>query len=440
MDRQERIDLAQWVLGKIIASGADQAAVSVLNNRVTELIHRDAQIDKLKESTGKSVYLQIYADSRYSEHGTNDLRKPALESFITEAVRATKYLSEDEYRALPDPQYYPRKMRLDLQLLDHDYNHYDTGQKVERIAQIEELARGGDSRVVSASAGFSDGIYESVRLHSNGFQGESRRTYFSESADVTVKDETGSLSGERYSARAHFLSDLPEARLIADTSVRRALWKIGQKQAPSGTYEMLVENLAAGKLVGLLTGAMKARVLQQKKSYLDGMLNKAVASPLLTVTDDPYIQKGLGSRFYDSDGIGAQMRVMINQGILRYYYIDNYYGRKLGQEPTAGDPSNLLIATGRRSVPEMLKDIKKGILITGFIGGNSNTTTGDFSFGIMGQLIENGQIVQPVNEMNISGNALSLWKSLVETGNDPHPYSSWKIPSLLFEGVDFSGS
>ena len=78
--------------------------------------------------------------------------------------------------------------------------------------------------------------------------------------------------------------------------------------------------------------------------------------------------------------------------------------------------------------------------VTGFIGGNSNPTTGDFSFGIMGQLVENGKIIHPVNEMNISGNAKTLWMNLSELGNDPHPYSALKIPTMAFVDINFSGN
>ena len=73
-------------------------------------------------------------------------------------------------------------------------------------------------------------------------------------------------------------------------------------------------------------------------------------------------------------------------------------------------------------------------------GGNSNSTTGDFSFGIIGQYVENGEIVKPVNEMNISGNLKELLKQLVAVGNDPYPYSTIQMPTLRFEGVDFSGT
>ena len=202
---------------------------------------------------------------------------------------------------------------------------------------------------------------------------------------------------------------------------------------------MLVENRASGRLLSVFRWPMTARSIQQKSSFLDGMLDKKIASEKLTVIDDPSLQKGLGSRLFDGEGIAAKKRVMIEKGVLKNYFIDNYYGKKLGWNPTTASPSNVVFEYGSKSFDDLLKEIKKGIIINGFIGGNSNSTTGDFSFGIVGLYVENGQIVKPVNEMNISGNAKEVWNQLVEMGNDPYQYSSNLAPSMLFEGIQFSG-
>ena len=77
--------------------------------------------------------------------------------------------------------------------------------------------------------------------------------------------------------------------------------------------------------------------------------------------------------------------------------------------------------------------------MTGFIGGNSNSTTGDFSLGLNGNRITGGRVGEPVSEMNISGNHLELWKRLVAVGNDPYPYSSLRTPTLVLEGVSIAG-
>jgi PmbA protein len=125
--------------------------------------------------------------------------------------------------------------------------------------------------------------------------------------------------------------------------------------------------------------------------------------------------------------------------MLKSYFIDTYYGLKLGMEPNSGSTTNIIMEYGARSPMEMIKDIKKGIFVTGFIGGNSNSTTGDFSFGITGKYIEDGEIIKSVHEMNISGNLTDLWNQLVEVGNDPYMYSSLRRPSLRFTDIQFSG-
>ena len=120
--------------------------------------------------------------------------------------------------------------------------------------------------------------------------------------------------------------------------------------------------------------------------------------------------------------------------MLKEFFVDWYYSRKLGWEPTTGGPSNLIIPPGKRPVAEIMKDLGRGILITDFIGGNANSTTGDASVGIFGQLFDKGQPVHAVAEMNIAGNTLEFW-SLEVVANDPWLYA----PSATQPGVQGRG-
>jgi len=126
--------------------------------------------------------------------------------------------------------------------------------------------------------------------------------------------------------------------------------------------------------------------------------------------------------------------------VLKNYYINTYYGKKLGMEPTSGNTTNLILKTGNKDLEGLVASVEKGIMVTGFNGGNCNGSTGDFSYGIEGFLIENGAVIQPVSEMNITGNMKELWSRVGETGNDVYKNSSWLTPSILFERVDFSGA
>jgi PmbA protein len=278
-----------------------------------------------------------------------------------------------------------------------------------------------------------------VKVHSNGFEGEQEDSSFVIFAMVTVKDEQGTRPEDYAFAVTRHRKELPEVAAIGQEAARRALSKIGQHKINSGKFDLLVENRVGSQLLGSLIGPMRGEALQQRSSFLEGMSGQKIASHLFTMIDDPLILGGLGSCRFDGEGMAAKRRIMVEKGVLKSYYIDNYYGRKLKMDPTTGGPTNLVFEYGPHSRDEILKGIKQGILGNGFIGGNSNSTTGDFSFGIAGQYIENGALVKPVNEMNISGNLKDFLKHLAAVGNDPFPYGAWRVSTLHFEGVQFSG-
>jgi PmbA protein len=193
-------------------------------------------------------------------------------------------------------------------------------------------------------------------------------------------------------------------------------------------------------LLQALGGPLQAGSLQQKRSFLEGKLGQAIGSDKLTVVDDPLLVKGFGSRLFDGEGIAAKPITFFDKGVLKSYYVDTYYGKKLEMAPTTGSPSNIVIQPGERTQPQLLADMKDGILVTGFLGGNSNGTTGDYSFGVQGYRVRAGQIAEPVAEMNISGNLSDLFKRLTAVGNDVYPYSTIRVPTLVFEGVQFAGN
>jgi PmbA protein len=435
----EKIKLANWVIENTLKNGANEAAVSITKQRQVDIEFRDKQLDKLKESTQNSLTLQVYYEHKFSSHTTNDLKQKTLKKFIEEAVTSTKYLAHDKFRELPDPKYYPKNIDKDLKLMDKNYDKVESDFRVNTAKEIEEIAMAQSDQIISTTAGYSDTYSETTKVHSNGFSGENKGTQFWAGAEVTVKDGEKGRPSDWYWGGARFLKDVPKPEKLGKEAVRRASRKIGQKKFDSGKYTMLVENRSGGRLFGMMQGPLGGQALQQKSSYLEGMLNKKIASDLLTMIDDPFIEKGLGSRLYDGQGLAAKKRMIIENGILNNYYIDNYYAKKLDLEPTSGSTSNIVFKYGEKSLDDMIKEVKKGILVTSFIGGNSNDTTGDFSFGIVGQLIQNGAISGAVNEMNISGNGKEFWNQLAEMGNDPYIFSSRRIPTMLFEDIDFSG-
>ncbi len=439
MNKSERMQLAQWSAERAKKAGVADAAVTVANKRDIDVEHRDGKLDKLLESTQNYLALKLYVKGRYSAHTTCDLRKETLGEFIENTVAMTGYLNEDPFRALPDPKYYAGRREVDLRMNDPFYVDVTSERRVAIAQEIDDLTRAQSDKIISATSYYSDSHFEVAKVHTNGFEGETESTKFSSGVSVAASDGDKGRPQDYEWRSFRFFKDLAEPRVLAKTAVDRVLRKLGQTKIETGVYDMVVENRAVSKLLNAFTEPMGGYYLQQKSSFLDGKLGEKVASERLTLIDDPFVPAGLNSKTFDFEGMATRRRVMIDKGVLKAFYIGDYYSRKLGMEPTISTSTNTVFGYGTRSSEEMLKDIKKGILVTGFLGGNSNPTTGDFSFGVFGKLVEDGRIVKAVNEMNVSGNLGDLFNQLVEVGNDPYVYSALRRPSMRFEGISFSG-
>jgi PmbA protein len=105
---------------------------------------------------------------------------------------------------------------------------------------------------------------------------------------------------------------------------------------------------------------MSGANIQQKRSFLAEKKGTKIASDKMTLIDDPLIVGGLGSRFFDGDGLASKKRALIENGVLNNFFVDRYCSRRLGWEPTSAGPSNLIIPPGKRAVKEIMKDLGRG--------------------------------------------------------------------------------
>ncbi|HEY3357141.1 MAG TPA: TldD/PmbA family protein [Polyangia bacterium] len=441
MSTNDLLAQAKAAVAAATKRGAQGARASAARSRDSTLEWRNGKLDRIRESTTVGLSLVLFVDGRYSSSSTSDLRPAALERFIDESIALTRLLAQDPHRGLADPARYGGRLEADLGLLDPAVLEVDPGDRRRVAQELEAAARGapGADRLISVETGCSDDLFEGALATSNGMEGVATRSSFWVWAEATVGDEGGRKPEGGWSAGDRRKRALPPLAGIGREATRRALDQVGAKPAKTGEYACIVENRAAGRLLGAFLEPLDGSYIQQRRSFLAGKLGQAVASPVLTLTDDPHLPGGFGSRLYDGEGMATRRRPLFEQGVLRGYYLDNYYARKLKLEPTSGQRTNLVYAHGPRDLKALTAAMGDGILVTGFLGGNSNAATGDFSLGVRGHLVERGRVTRPVAEMNLSGNHLTFWKRLVELGSDPYPYSSNRCPSLRFDRVQFSG-
>ena len=440
MEKNVYLDLGYWVQKKAKQLGANQSALGIRQSRSVSVDYRDGKVETLKESTQQSLWIEIFSKGRYSNHSTNDLRKESLEKFIANAIDLTGFLEKDKYRKLPDPEQYKGQSQVDLDLNDVGQADITGEERQNRAKELGVHLEGKDERLISVASGFSDYHSESYQLSSNGFEGHQESTSFAQSVEISLQGKGDKKpEGGRY-YRARHLDDLVGAEQTANEALARTQDRVGAEKIATETMPLLLENSNAAGLFWRLMRPLSAASIQQKNSFLADRKGQKVGSDLLTITDEPSIVRGLGSRYYDGDGLAAKSMPIFTKGVLNNYYTDVYYGNKLGWTPNAGGSSNLIVKPGLRSGAEIEASLDRAILVTNWLGGNANPTTGDFSLGVAGWLIENGKRVKSITEMNISGNYNDLLMNLIEVGNDPWIHSSFRTPTMVFDKVSFSGS
>ena len=430
--------LAQWAMDYALKNGCQDVKLVLYEGINSNYSLRDAKIETLEQASEKALGFQLYVKGRFGSFSTNRLDKKELELFINRGIDSTLYLAEDKARTLPDPNRYYMGGLPDLNLYDDSFLKIQPDFKIEIAQNIANEVLGRDSRILSVSTTYTDGVSSSFQLASNGFEGELSRSWYSVSSSVSIKGEGDVRPSDFWYNSSLFFDDLDPVGVGAK-ALERTLRKLGQRKVKSGKYTMVVDPLISSRLLSPLLSALYGNNLQQKNSFLHDKLNKKVGSDLFTLYDHPHLKKANGARYFDGEGVATKSREIFTEGLLNTFFIDTYIGHKMDIEPTISGPSLLEMNLGDQNLCDMIASVTNGILVTSFNGGNSNSTTGDFSFGIEGFLIENGVLTQPVSEMNITGNLVSLWNSLVLVGSDPILSSSWRIPSLAFENVDFSG-
>lgn len=437
IDKQYK-DTAQWAMELALKNGCHAARVSIITANNNSFEYRNTQLDRLHQSSENKLYIELFINGRYASFSTNRIEKGELESFIKEGIISTKYLAEDACRQLPDTGRYYINNGNDLDLYDASFDKITTDCKLDIAKQAVEEIYQSDDRIISVSSSYDDGVGAEYMVASNGFEGEGIDSAFNLSVEVSLKTDGDARAESFWYDNAVYWDDLKKTG-IGKTALERALRKIGQRKIQSGKYDMLLDNTTASRLLSPLINAMFGAALQQKNSFLIDKLGEQITSDKLTLKDTPHLQRSFGSRWFDGEGVATKDMLILDKGVLQTYFIDTYNSLKMNVSPTIASPSIIQTELGAKGFDDILRTVQKGIWVTGFNGGNSNPTTGDFSFGVEGFFVENGIPSTPVSEMNITGNILSLWKNLAEVGNDPRPTSSWRMPSLLFNDVNFSG-
>ena len=444
MITEKEINIARHCISYALANGADAIRVSLNDSTMDGCTLLNGVLDKVTHAADRSIYFYIFADNRYGTFSTNRLETEDLEKFIIQSITMVRMLGEDKYRSLPSPERTAKDAKTGRELCMYDCRYEDSSSdtRLERAREMSIFSQiaGKDYTLISEECEYSESYDDNFVADSQGFEGRHTETCYSVFAEMTIQDKEGSKhSGFWW--ESSFNKDGIELKGCAQRALDRAVRQIGPKKRRGGHYKMVVDTSVATKLIAPVITALNAASIQQKMSFLDGTIGQQIFPQGMTLMDMARTPGKNGSRLYDTEGVATKDAPIIENGVVKQYFVNTYMAAKMGIEPTIEDISRpCLLPFGEKelSLKDLLELSGSGILVTGFNGGNCNPVTGDFSFGIEGFAFSRGKITHPVHEMLITGNILELWNNLTAVGSDARPCVRWQVGSLAFKNVSFS--
>lgn len=402
--------LGERALAAARRAGAEEADLRLTRGSEFTVQVRLGEIEVLQEAASSALALRVFKDRRVAQVAVSEPGAADLDQLAAEALALALACAPHDLHRLPEPEAYAAAGPA-LELLDPSAGP-DTAGRIALARALEAAALGADPRLDNsqgATCACSRG--ELLYLTSNGFCGESAASEFLLSVMPVATDSAGEKVTDGWAKRSRHFADLESAEALGAEAARRVLRRLDARSAPTGRFPVLFEPRLAARLAGMLFRCLAGDLVWRRRSYLAERLGSAVASPLVTLIDDPLRPRGLGSRPFDGEGLPGARRVFVEAGRLAAFATDLESARRLGQPATGHGvwgggvaASNLHLAPGERSPAALIAETRRGLLVTGMLGGGFQAASGHWSQGCTGHWIEDGALAYPVREVTVAGN------------------------------------
>ena len=306
--------------------------------------------------------------------------------------------------------------------------------KVDLLLQADDAARSAGGAIAQVSAGYGDSRRRILVANSDGLLtgDDCVRTRFS--VRCVASGDGGLQTGFHTFAftRGHEVFEDHPVEDVARQAARRALTKLAARPAPSGVQPVVIKGGSGGILFHEACGhGLEADHIAKDSSVYTGRLGQVVASPGVTLVDDGSFGSHWGSLAIDDEGRPTQRNVLIQDGVLTDYMWDYLRARKEGRISSGNGRrqsyqdlpmvrmTNTFLLAGDEKPDEIVSQTAHGVYVAQLGGGQVNTATGDFVFGMTeAYLIEDGRITEPLRDANLIGNGPDVLSKIDAIGND----------------------
>jgi PmbA protein len=439
-------DILPDLVSAALRAGADAAEAVAAERAALSVGVRNGRLEDVEREESRDLGLRVFVGRRQATVSASDLSEGTQARLVERAVAMARLAPEDPYAGLAPEERLARGPFQDLDLFDPAERTAADLEAAAAQAEAAALEVEGVSKSEGGHAAASSSRWRLVTSH--GFDGSYHGSAFSLGVGVIAARDGAMERGGEHRATRH-LSDLPTAQAIGLEAGRRAVARVGPRKIASTTAPVIFENRVATQVLSPLISAISGPAIARGTSFLKDRLGTAVLPAGVSLIDDPFRPRGLGSTPFDDEGVEVVRRSIVEDGTLTTWLLNTASAAQLGLVSTghasrglAGPPGvgahNLHLEPGELDLKGLMSSAGSGLLVTSMFGPSLNPNTGDWSAGVSGFWFEGGEIAYPVSEITVAGNLKALWSRLVP-GSDLEFRSSFNSPSLLFDAVAIAG-
>ncbi len=423
-------DIISAVLLKATSTGGDYAEIFVESTLKTNISAVDAKVDAALSVRNFGVGLRVLKGTQCVYASTNDTSRSSL---LDLASRLADAVSDA-----------PKNITLVLNEKKHPLLHsggayeatvYDFNQKSELVLGGYHAAKNYSNEISQVTSSLIDWDSDILIANSNGIITFDKRIYtrmaVSSVASNDFESQTGFMAPGRRMGYEMFES-VVDFKEQARKASKIAVTMLHAKECPSRKMPVAIENGFGGVIFHEACGhSLEATSVGRGNSEFCGKLGEVIANPKVTAIDDATIPNGWGSIDIDDEGNDTRRNVLIENGVLKNYMIDELGSRRMGMAPTGSSRrqsyeypptsrmTNTYIAAGEDEDSDIIASIEDGLYAKKMGGGSVNPVTGEFNFSVSeGYLIKNGEICEPVRGASLVGKGSEILTKIDMVGKN----------------------
>jgi TldD protein len=422
-------DVLERVLAGALRTGAEFAEVYAEDKRSTSASLDDGRIEQMSSGRDRGAGIRVVAGDTTGYAHTSDLSERGLaEAAAAAAAAAASGGGGAKVIALT-----PRERHI-VNTVSQSPTDISKAAKVELLQRVDEAARSAGSEIVQVSAGYGDSQKRVLIANSDGLFADDEQTRVLMRISAIANGDTGMQTG--FQSMGHTVGweifDTVDVDELARDAARQAITKLRARPAPSGAVPVVIKHGTGGVLFHEACGhGLEADHVAKGASVYANKVGELVASPLVTLVDDGTLAGEWGTLGIDDEGHPTQRNTLIEDGVLTDYMWDFLRSRKDGHAQSGNGRrqsymhlpmvrmTNTFVLDGPDDPDDIISATDSGVYIAKLGGGQVNTASGDFVFGMTeAYLIENGEITEPLREGNLIGNGPEVLRDIDMLGND----------------------